>query len=208
MDEVICYECIEDSFLREIVVNDDNILRCSVCHEEKNSAITVKHLGELLEPILRKHFEMGKVVKKFGDNDDEWWEQEGDPISNAIQEVLGQYFDFEDEIIDAVIEAENYYPGDGGDAYWDRTSLYVPKKVQIGHLYANWNFTLDELKHSRRFFSPAAQALFTALFADVEDIRARKGRKILPVVSRLPTGTKLFRARICSSRQVGTSNYR
>lgn len=200
MDKAICCACLEDRSLREIVADEGEIIPCSVCEETENPAITVARLGELLEPILREHFEPGPIVKKFGDNDAEWSEQEGDPISHAIQEVLGQYFEFEDEIVDAVVDAESYSPGDG--AYWDRTNSYVSKRIQLGHFYADWNYTLDELKHSRRFFSPAAQALFTALFDGVEDLKVRTGSRHLPVVRILPPGTKLFRARVCTSRQV------
>lgn len=200
MNKAVCCECVEDFYLKAIIQDEGEPLECSVCGETENNAITVEHLGKLMEPIMREHFVPGPTVKKFGDNDDEWWEQEGDPISYLAQEVLGQYFDFEDEIVDAVIAADEYWPGDGGEAYWDGTSRYVPSRIQLGHYFAEWQYTLAELKHGRRFFSPAAQALFTKLFDGIEHLKAWNGGKFLPVVRILPTNTKLFRARVCNSR--------
>lgn len=200
MDKAICYECVEDFYLKKVIQDEGEPIECSVCGEAENNAITVEDLGKLMEPIMRKHFVHGRSIKQFGDNDKEWWEQRGDPISYCVQEVLGQYFEFEDEIVDAVIAADDYWPGDGGEAYWDDTSMYESSRIQLEHYFAEWEYTLVELKHGRRFFSPAAQTLFTRLFDGVECLKTRSGRKFLPVVRTLPTGTKLFRARVCNSR--------
>jgi hypothetical protein len=152
MDKAICFECVEDCYLKQIIKDEGELLKCSIRGEENNNAITIEQLGKLMEPIMREHVSLGPTVKKFGNEDEEWWGQEGDSMSWAVQEVLGQYFDFEDEIVDAVIEAEDAWPPDGDEAFWDRTSLYVESRVSLGHYFAEWQWTLDELKHSRRFF--------------------------------------------------------
>ena len=151
---------------------------------------------------MRKHFLPGDSIKEFGeDDDDEWWRQEGDPMSWAVQIVLDQYLDFVDEIVDAIIEAEGWRHDDASP-FWDKTSNYVEKRTEGGHFFYEWESTLEELKHSRRFFSPAAQNLFGRLFDGVEDLKAWNGKSFQPVVRRLPTGTKLFRARICKSKSM------
>lgn len=204
MDRSVCCKCIEDAHLRKLV--DDEAegkdVECAVCGEAGEPTVTVERLGQLLEPIMREHFVVGPSVKKFGENDSEWWEQEGDPIAYWVQEVLGQYFDFEDAIVRAVIDADEYWPGDGGEAYWDDTSMYVPKRVQTHQYFADWHYTLNELKHGRRFFSPSARALFDKLFDGVDDLKAWTGRRFIPVVRRLSMGTKVYRARVCGSRSL------
>lgn len=200
MGKAVCFECVEDYYLKKIIKDEGEILKCSVCGEENSNAFTVEQLGKLMEPIMREHFWLGPEVKKFGDNDDEWWEQEGEPMSWAVQEVLGQYFEFEDEIVDAMIEAEDCWPQDGDECFWDKTNLYIESRIKLGHYFAEWQHTLDELKHSRRFFSPAAQTIFNKLFEGVEDMKSWNGKSSKPVVRQLPAGTKMFRARICKSR--------
>lgn len=195
----VCHECVEDTYLKQIIQNDGSPILCSVCQSITNNAFTVDELGALIEPIMREHFSLGGQIKRFYDDDHEAWGQEGDPMSYVVQEVLGQYFDFEDEIVDAVCDAENYWPGDGGDAFWDNTSNYVETRIQIGHYYEQWSNALSELKNSRRFFSPSALDLFNKLFDDIDALKAWTGRKYLPVVRSLPLGTKFHRARIFNS---------
>jgi hypothetical protein len=202
MGHAVCCECVEDFYLKKIIGEEGVPIECSVCGDDTHNAFTVEELGKLMEPIMRDHFVLGPTVKKFGEDDSEWWDQEGDPMSWAVQEVLGQYFDFEDEIVDAVSEAEDCWPPDGDEPFWDTTSLYVESRVNLGAYFSNWQFTLDELKHGRRFFSPAAQALFGELFDGVEHLKKWYGKSAQPVVRQLAVGTKLFRARICNSRSM------
>lgn len=200
MEHAICVECATDVHLKKLIEENSEDLECSVCGESESPAIGVVELGKLIEPIMREHFQPGPQIRRFGEDDKDWWEQEGELISWAVQEVLGQYFDFEDEIVSAVIDAEDVRPQDGEEPYWDDTSLYVETRVRGGHLYEEWRCTLHELKHGRRFFSPAAQALFTRLFTGVEQQKAWIDGKFEPVIYLLPAETELHRARVCNSR--------
>lgn len=202
MGHAVCYECVKDFYLKKIIADEGDLVECSVCGDASNKSFTVEQLGKSLEPIMREHYELGPEIKRFGDNDEEWWEQDGVPMSWAVQEVLGQHFAFEDEIVDAVCDAEDVWPPDGEIPFWDKTSMYVGTKVRIGHYLADWNHTLEELRHYRRFFSPAARSLFENLFDDIGEMKAWTGKKLRPVVRTLPVGTKLCRARVCSSRSI------
>lgn len=202
MDSAICFECIEDFYLKEIVKNDGEPLQCSVCNEESHNAITVEDLGKRMEPIMRQHFSQGPFRTMLGEDDSKWDEQEGDSLSWAVQVVLGQSFSFEDEIIGAVMEAEGCWPADGDECFWDDTSLYVENRVNCEHYFHQWNQTLNELKYGRRFFSSTAQTLFSKLFDGIENLKVRNRKKSHPVIRYLPTGTRLYRSRICTSQSM------
>jgi hypothetical protein len=198
----ICYACVEDSYLSEIIKEEGKNIKCSVCHESEHEAVTVHQLGKIIEPVMREHFKLGDSVKKFGREDEEWWGQDGDDLSDIVQEVLGQYFDFHDEIVSAVVAADPAWPPSGEEPYWDRTSNYVRTRVQTGHYTELWHDTLDELKHGRRFFSPAARQLFEMLFKEIETLHAHEGSKLFPsapVAYTLPEGSQIYRARVCDS---------
>lgn len=200
--KAVCCGCIDDLHLSEIVKLEGAPIDCTVCGSVDHPAITVERLGELLEPILRGLIEHGQDVKRFGEDDSEYWVREGDSLGGWIQEVLGQYFTFEDEIVKAVAEAEEYWPGDVDGPYWDTTSSYVAKRVGADAYLADWQNTLEELKHGQRFFSPSARSLFDRLFRGVDELKARVGKRELPVVRQLKGGTKIFRARTCYSRSL------
>lgn len=203
MEQVVCHGCIEDTYLSKIVLAEGVKIQCSVCSDSDRKAITVQRLGQILEPIMCEHFHPGPTVRVFGyDKSGDWedWEQKGDQLSDVVQEVLGQYFDFEDEIVQAVVDAEDCWPQDVDTPHWDTTCLYVATDHRTGRYFKEWCNTLAELKHGRRFFSPAARELFDKLFHGIDELQTRKGSLFLPVVRELPKGTNIFRARICNSR--------
>ena len=89
MERVLCYGCVEDFYLSKIIRDEGMIVECSTCGEAEREGITVQRLGQIMEPIMREHFELGQQVKVFGEDDKEWWEQEGSPMSDVVQDVLG-----------------------------------------------------------------------------------------------------------------------
>lgn len=202
MEHAICVECANDVYLKRLIQEHSNDVVCSVCSKSSSPTIGITQLGKLIEPIMREHFQQGPTVRIFGDDDKDSWKQEGEPISWIVQEVLGQYFDFEAEIANAVIDADDAWPTDGEEPYWDDTSLYVETDHTNNHLYEDWRYALQELKHGQRFFSPTTQALFTKLFTDVEHQKARIDGKFKPVVYLLPKRTELHRARVCRTRDL------
>ncbi|AYQ27471.1 MULTISPECIES: RES family NAD+ phosphorylase [unclassified Polaromonas] len=186
-DHALCSECAEDLFLKKHIEEEGEKLTCSECGEDTHPALDVDALAAFIEPHMMEHFQQGV---SYGHE-----EQSGDPMSYAVQEVLGQYVSFEDELVEAVVRSEDYDPRDGDSPFWDDTSNYVPTRVGTGHLHAKWQYTLQELKHTRRFFSTEAQELFTWLFSSVDDLKSFDDNG--SVVSELPMGTQLFRARVC-----------
>jgi hypothetical protein len=157
MDKAICWECFDDKYLKEIVKNEGEQLECSVCGEER-AAFTVERLGERIEPIMREHFRQG---------DQDYGEQRGDSLSFCVQEVVGECFGLEDDIVEAVVATEHVDPSDGDVPFFDDTCNYVGSPVSLHGYYAEWNFVVQELKYRRRFFSPSAKALFDSQFDGV-----------------------------------------
>ncbi|MFC3682148.1 RES family NAD+ phosphorylase [Hydrogenophaga luteola] len=197
-EHAICFQCIEDDVLSAIVESQGEPLLCECCGENENNAFTYERLGEELEPVLREYFEVGPTVRRFYDDDKEGWEQEGDQLSYIVQEVLGQDVDDPDALVDALIAAEHFWPGDGGDAFYDDTQLYVARRATPHAWMAEWHALQGELAQKRRFFSDTARKLFNRLFEDVANARVfdQDAAAWLPVVGELPAETEVFRARV------------
>jgi hypothetical protein len=202
MGSAVCWKCVEDVHLRNRVKEEGEELECSVCLETREG-FTVERLAEVLDPILREHIMHGRYVPTIGQGDDDniYYEQQGDPLSYWVQVVLDQSFDFNDEIVGALIDAEDVDVRDGEIPFYDDTIEYESTPVSLGEYEAEWDFVLEELKHSRRFFSSSAQTLFGKLFAGVESMKSysEDTNQHESVVRTLPQGSKLYRARICDS---------
>lgn len=195
----ICKTCIEDSYLGEALSEHFEQLECSSCGEESGEAVTVESLAAVVEPVLREYFVQGTDEKHFGENDTEWWEQAGDPLSDVIQFVMGQYFDFEDELVQAICDLDTAWPPDGEEPLWEAHASYVRRRMLPDELAEGWSNATESVKHSQRFFNPSARHLFERLFSGVGHIHVRAAGERLPVSVQLPVGTELYRARVCVS---------
>jgi len=200
-EHAICFKCIEDEVLSAIVESEGEPLLCECCGEDDNAAFSYERLGEELEPVVRKYFQLGSTFRKFYDDDKEDWEQEGDSLSNIVQMTLGQDVDDPDALVAALMDAEHYWPGDGGEAFYDNTQFYVGRKATSHAWMSEWQNLLDELAHRRRFFSDGARALFDRLFEGVISLKSFDDDtdQWLPVVNELPVGTNVLRARVVRS---------
>ncbi|WP_346777873.1 RES family NAD+ phosphorylase [Paraburkholderia sp. Ac-20340] len=151
--------------------------------------------------MLRKHYRLGDQEKRFNPGSDYRgeWIQRGESLSDIVKTVTAQYFPFHDELVDAIVELDDYWPQDGGGPLWDETQNYVLRPTYSDDPGEEWRLAAEELKHSRRFFSPRAYELFGDLFADVGKLELGAGRRRQLVVDALPAGTGFFRARVCAS---------
>ncbi len=205
----VCWQCIKDEYLKVIVKNEGKVEKCTLC-DRRRKAFTAEDLAEAVDPIMREHFALGEDVKRFGPDDEEWWEQEGDPLDHHLQEVIAQYLGFEDEIVAALEERDPADIQDGGSPFYDSSQDYVPVKIRPYAYYEEWNYVSEDLKHRRRFFSSAASALFARVFEDVETRKSRNRETgdDEKVIFEMPEGSLLFRARICHSESFVKDAYK
>lgn len=195
----ICHKCISDTDLKKIVGTEGEVEDCCECGGGEENAVSTERLGGIIEPVLRCLYSLGEDRPTISDESDKIsYVQCGESLAEIVEEVLGQYFECMDDVVSGVIAADEYWPPDGEEAYWDHTSNYEKSLHFCGHGVGSWESTLFELKHSRRFFSPSANTLFTQLFSNLEKLRVLRGRfRSQYVVKTMPAGSILYRARIC-----------
>ncbi len=211
-DDAVCVACIEDLALRELVQAEGTKQNCVECGES-NVAISIKDLASLIDPFIREHYRHGPFERRYGPADDDgyWEEQQGEDLSNVLQEVVGQYFDFNDVLVDTLIDNDPADISDGDEPFYDSGISYVQTRVYVGHLYEEWQAIRDELKTERRFFSDRARKFFDWLFEGVEDLWFYEENqtpgtpladlKKLGVIQEWAAGKALFRARRADTRE-------
>lgn len=202
LEQGICCKCIEDAYFSEQISLRGEVVFCKECNEDRTKGISIESLGLELEPLLKIRYEIGEEYKAYDGPDDDrgHYEQHGETLSEIVQDVLGKYFECNEDIVEAVMAAENYDAFGGEQAYWSEDACYEPSRVELGPEDLNsWHSTKAELMHGRRFFSPAARKLFAELFSNIDDIKSWHGGIVEPVCYELPCRTKLYRARVVDS---------
>lgn len=201
----ICIDCIHDPVLKLEVQDEGETQTCSECGEEQ-VGIEVEALARRIEPLVRAHFRRGEDRRVFLDPDDDSgsWEQEGDPIDWVVQEITGQYFSFQEELVAAVIRAEHCWPPDGDVPFIDDQTNYVERGPNLHAVHVEWNDMLVALKHESRFFNLEVKHFFDELFADIELLRIPTlfdSTSPSPIVE-IAVTTRLHRCRYAESSSV------
>ena len=206
-DDAVCIACIDDGALRELVRAEGYNQACVECGEER-TAVSIKCLAVLIDPYIREHYKHGPFERRYGAGDDDSYceEQRGEDLSSVVQDIAGQYFEFNDALVDALIESDPADIRRGDDPFYASDINYVQTRVYVGHLYDEWRSIGNELRTERRFFSDRARNFFDWLFAGIEELwfyEPNDGHGFnlfsepvkLGVIQEWPKGTVLYRAR-------------
>ncbi len=212
-NDAVCVDCIEDEALRELVQAEGSNQACVECGET-NTAVSIKNLAAIIDPYIREHYEPGPYERRYstGDDDSYWEEQQGDDLSYVVQDVVGQYFEFNDALVIALIDRDPADISDGDEPFYALDINYVQTCVFVGHLFEEWHAISRELRTERRFFSDRARKFFDWLFAGVEDLWFSEPNddqdftplsesKKLGVIQEFPAGTIFYRTRRADTRE-------
>lgn len=197
--KALCSDCAVNPFLKARILQEGTSGDCSVCKAEK---FCVFELGQLATIICNS------VIENFLSDNSQYFESHaesllmkgGDPLENVIAEMLGQDLYFINELVEAVIRAENYDPQKGDISFFD-ADLYTPFRTSASITVFDyyWTIVSDELKHKRRFFSESVKLLFDDVFKDIETQRMWTTENGImgsdSVVETFEEGFKVFRAR-------------
>jgi hypothetical protein len=139
----VCSHCVEDDDLKKLIRDDGEPGECDLCQKNRKKTFSADKLAEILDPIIREHFAPDPEVKHFGEDDSEWYEQEGDPLSFHVQEIIGHDLGFEDEVVEALVDNEDCDERDGDIPFFDSSQDYVSTPVFPHSYYENWNYVLE-----------------------------------------------------------------
>jgi hypothetical protein len=204
MADSLCSECIEDKFLQAIVRSEgpgDVGRRCDVCGQVKPHTVTIDHLGQLLEPLIRRRFQLPTPISLFFQSDEyDCLGRKCQDLGSIVQKVLGQYFEFNDQIIDSVIAAENRDECKGEIPFFRKEFKYV-ESASDDALRIRWLCVRNELSKTRRFFSVEAKTFLDELFSDIDGVFSADGSgNNQDVATQIPAGFLVYRARICEGK--------
>jgi hypothetical protein len=196
LTDKICWKCVTDEGLRRRIRRGAQRDLCALCGTKRASR-TIEEIAKIVDPIFREFFGPGEYERRYSAIDDGYWEErEGDDLSTILRDVVGE-IDFEDELIDALIAGDNYWPPDGEEQFYGRDINYRSISYRSAFSLEEWLNLHDQIKYSRRYFSDDAKRLFDQLFADIETqyVHANGGRT--PIIRTLSAGQIVWRARLC-----------
>lgn len=185
-EEFVCWDCIGDIVLAEILSQSDVVEECSYCEKVQNGEQLVD-IASRVNEVYRAYYGYGESLPVFhGDSDKPDYEQQGDFPEEIIEMMIKPAItDISSDICSYLANEEAYFVmTDGDDAMYDSTSCYQHIEVGAGLHFGLWNSFCEDIKHGARFFSLEAHETLSQVFRDItlySSIEGIKPIRLLPV---------------------------
>ncbi|TRN54917.1 RES domain-containing protein, partial [Pseudomonas syringae] len=167
--DLICYKCLGEAYLIELVRRTGMAAECSFCLK-KRKAIPVENLVSMVDDVLQKYCHPGAIYDKHDDNGKRSeTDQTGDPLILHVAELLG--LDEDDPVAERVLgnlnESSHYDIMEGGAGRYSDDENYEWRVIRPRQAEARWLQFQTEMKHGNRFFSQHAKDFLDWLFRGI-----------------------------------------
>jgi hypothetical protein len=203
----ICYQCVEEDFLRAEIKELGQRRQCSYCKHRAKS-YTIRDIAERIEEAFEQHF------TRTSDQPSSWqqhllsdkestyeWQREGEPVVYAIMnaaEVPHQAA----EDIQAVLDDKH---GDfesaaiGEETEFCHDSYYEEKGADDWAWQEEWDSFERSLKTETRFFSRSGARHLASIFHDIDKMSTADGRPLVVDAGPATSLESVYRARVLQS---------
>ncbi|KMM86955.1 RES domain-containing protein [Pseudomonas taetrolens] len=197
-EEAVCYRCLGDQFLVELINRTGVNAECSFCSTE-HEAIPFENLVGMVDDVFQKYCQPGVVYDQYDDNGKRSeTEQTGDPLIFHVAELLG--LDEDDPVAMRVYgeltECSMLEYMQRGEARYSDYENYIWRVIRPRAAEARWMKFQADMKHGNRFFSKHAKEFLDWLFLGIASFRSLGGSAS---VIRYLLDEEVFRARRCDS---------
>lgn len=206
-DRRLCRACTSSPWLKQQMAQHGEPGSCSFCDEDEEPSLPLHVVAGFVDQAFENHFSQTPdnpsdweyvLIKEF----DKDWDREGDEVQYVIQDVAG----VDDDVAEALREllADHYYDHDdatmGTEQPFAKQSYYAPKAPEDNHFHASWAALENELKHSRRFFSPDIKSRLDRFFGPLVSHTTHAGSPVVVVAGPGQEITHLYRGRPVSKQ--------
>jgi len=201
----ICCDCVGETYLRSIVIQDGSEATCEYCDNNDEPCIALEDLASHIEGAFQRHYyrtsDQPDMYESMllGDRELSYeWERHGEPVLYAIQEAASIDEQVAQDVLD-ILETRNSdmeAAQMGEECEFDAESHYEWKSAKDHQFAFEWQNIERSLKSETRFFNQGAEAFLARLFANLEGRTTRKGNSVVVVAGPDTEIKSFFRARV------------
>jgi len=194
---VVCTQCFADKGLRRRIAQerpDHDVGNCE--RHRRYKGLPIEAVAGIVDPVFRQ---------SYGLTDGGWNSRSGDSLETLLYDLTG----VEDEavmadLMAALVQGDDYWPGDGGEAFYDDTFEYVANDQALWTHGLLWERLRSRLLHGQRFFNRQVLSGLAEIF---EGVHLQRGTDKRPAVYALAPGdrqSRFHRARIAQTEALRT----
>lgn len=190
----VCPHCFNEPGLKKRIIEirpDFPNEKCSFHPQYKG--IPISAVAEIVDVVFRHQYGWGEYNSHRG-------EQAGEPLDFLVEEItIANDYDIAKAVADQLIEDDDYWPHDGGEAFYADDQNYVPCQYSYWRHSTLWENFCRSIIHSQRFFNANAKDFITEIFDGIQFQRDHQKRS--PIYEITPGGldASFFRARTAES---------
>ncbi len=188
-DNRVCWTCVGDAFLRSKIKKSGKTAACDYCGKRRRS-FALGEIGDLTMEAIEDHYAVAS--ESSGDDLDHVVAEEAEIDAPLARDLVAwmrdQTYDFEAAKI-------------GEPQRFDKENYYRAKESMGWELQVAWEEFEAGFKHSSRFFSRAAIAMFERIFTQLSDLRAAEGAPVIVEAGPQKSISTLYRGRVFFSEE-------
>lgn len=200
-DQLVCFRCVREPYLANIIDRDQKSGVCSYCSFE-GSTITIADLSVHVKVAFNQYFQ--RTVSEPEGYEYEMakegnWERAGEPVTGVIAELLN----VDEEIAEHVREVLDEETSDRdsvmcGEEQPFSSDAHYEELASIDHESLSRDYRRFETMtiEQTRYFSPEARRLLHTLFGQLDGMQTHDGRNVLVDAGLEGRNSEFFRARV------------
>lgn len=197
MNLKVCPDCFSASGLKRRIQEErrsfPNGVSCDF-HSTKKG-IPIAAVAAIIDPVFRENFVGGPYDAYY----DRYVETKGADLEDTLLDLIGaDDTRVIDGLIAELIEADQYWPPDGEEAFYDNEYRYSREQTGLNEHNQLWSAFKTSLMHQRRFFNAEAEDLLQRIFEDVHQQRDMNSSGPVYMIDPGGEGASFFRARVAN----------
>jgi len=195
----VCPACFGASGLKRRIEKirpkypDEN---CSL--HETRKGVPVDAVAKIVDRVFRDNYGLGQYNPYLDDG-------EGEDLLTTLY-TLTEADD--DKVVQALMKAleegDNYWPGDGENAFYSNELNYVPSDHALGTHSRLWDSFCEQIVYGQRFFNAEARAAVEEIFSKIHLLRDGEGCPPIHTLQPGKPNAMFFRARIANDDKTRT----
>ena len=182
-EKYICHHCVEDKYVRKMIVKSGNILQnCSYC-DHKRLNVKLDFVVKLMNDVFEYYYDIYEDVYDTG---------HGDTAQDIICEELGVEYEIADDIYNSLGDEFNPY-NDYELTRYNDDFVYRSRNFKSGELDYTWEHVTNTLLKETRYFNREVRNFLDSLFRDIEKLKTKNRKSPIRLLSEKDV---LYRARV------------
>ncbi|WBL32056.1 RES domain-containing protein [Sinirhodobacter sp. HNIBRBA609] len=187
---LVCPDCFGDYGLQRRIKEVRPKFPDDICdfHPTKKG-VPISAVAEIVDPVFRNRYTFGNYHPFYG-------EFNGDDLPGTLRDLTEADDDrVVKALAEALIEADDYWPPDGEDAFYVFDGSYVENDAGYEEHSQTWRHFRREILHEQRFFSQNALGRLREIFEGLHLLRDDSNSPAVYMLKPGDEAIQIYRAR-------------